>query len=248
MLCPAFRGLFSLLVLLSLALTPLPARALFHVAVISEVLTSYDGDDSIQFIEIEMLFVLQNVVGGSVIARFDRDGVYLDDVIVLPLPPTPQDPPVPNHGVGVTYLLATQAFVDRTSLDPEFIIPATLPTSGGMICFGGGGGVLPLIPPDWDRDDLDSYVDCLAYGDYSGPTGIHSGDPTPLVAVGHSLKRISETEDNLMDFRCGDPLTPTNNFSESAPLRATELCPEPAAALAQLAALGTIALVRRRRA
>ena len=88
---------------------------------------------------------------------------------------------------------------------------ADLPTSGGMVCFGGGGGAIPQDPENWSRTDLASYVDCLAYGNYDGPTRVASGNPTPLLPVGHSLERVSDTDDNETDFDCGDPATPENN-------------------------------------
>ena len=44
---------------------------------------------------------------------------------------------------------------------------------------------------------------------------------TPLDANGHSLRRVSHTDDNETDFACGDPADPTNNAGESALLAAT---------------------------
>ena len=50
------------------------ASAVFHVAVIDEVLTSYGGDQNVQFIEIRMLFNFQTAVAHSVFAAFDSAG------------------------------------------------------------------------------------------------------------------------------------------------------------------------------
>jgi hypothetical protein len=126
---------------------------------------------------------------------------------------------------------------------------ADLPTDGGMVCFGGGGGISPdLDPNSWSRTNLESYVDCLAYGSYSGPTKLGSGNPTPLLPGGHSLTRVSDTGDNETDFDCGDPATPTNNAGTSSFLDATIVfCPEPESAFAQLAALASLSWLGRRR-
>ena len=80
---------------------------------------------------------------------------------------------------------------------------------------------------------------------YSGPTAINSGNPTPLLPVGHSLARVSLNNDNETDFDCGDPATPENNARTIVNLDATVVfCPEPSTALAQLAAIGSVFCVR----
>jgi hypothetical protein len=218
-----------------------PAQALFHIAHINEVMASYGGDDSVQFVEIVMLASGQNQVAHAVLAVFDSDGNYVTDWIVFP-------GNVANSGNGVAFVTGTASFETASGLTPDFTAAAAdLPTTGGMVCYGGGGGILPQNPPNWDRTNLASYVDCLAYGNYSGPTKPTSGNPTPLLPVGHSLTRISDTDDNATDFDCGDPATPTNNAGHFAEMPATVVtCPEPAVALAQLAALGTLLRLRRR--
>jgi hypothetical protein len=234
---PSLR--LALLGLIPCLLLAAPARALFHIAHINEVMASYDGDDSVQFVEIVMLASLQNQVAHAVLAVFDSDGHYVKDWIVFPAN-------VESSGNGVAFVTGTASFETASGLTTDFTAAAAdLPTTGGMVCYGGGGGILPQNPPSWDRSDLASYVDCLAYGSYSGPTKAQSGNPTPLLPVGHSLTRISDTDDNATDFDCGDPATPTNNAGDFAEMPATVPCPEPAAALARLAALGTLLWIRR---
>jgi hypothetical protein len=129
-------------------------------------------------------------------------------------------------GLDVRWLMATQAFETLTGLTPEFIIPPALPTGGGMICWGApGSGTFVPDPNSWDHTDPDNYTDCVAYGTYSGPTSIHGGNPTPLDGDGHSLVRISDTDDNESDFSCGDPAGPENENKETASLPATTPCP-----------------------
>jgi hypothetical protein len=195
------------------------AKALFHLAVIDEVLTSYGGDPNAQFIEMRMLANSQNFVANSVFAAFDTTGAYVADILVVPSN-------VANSGNGVRWLIGTSAFQTASGLAPDFVMPAgILPTAGGMVCFGGGGGALPANPPTWSRTTFTNYVDCVAYGTYAGPPNILTGTPTTLNGDGHSLQRSTNTFDNAADFICGDPATPQNNAGVSASMPATAPCP-----------------------
>ncbi len=234
---------------LFLLLAPRPALALFHLAVIDEVMTSYDGDSNVQFVEIKMLGIVQIFVTNTVLGAFDSSGSYLGDLLVVP-------GDLPNQGPDIRWLMGTQAFATLSGLTPDFIMPAALTPGGGMVCWGAPGpGFSVPDPNSWNHSDPDEYVDCVAYGTYSGPTALLSGNPTPLDADGHSLERISQTEDNETDFRCGDPATPENNvIGESASLPATTSCPSipvlPGWSLPLLLALftgaGALLLLRRR--
>jgi hypothetical protein len=194
------------------------APAVFHLAVIDEVMTSYDGDAEVQFIEVRMLASLQNIVANSVFAAFDSDGEYIGDILVVPSN-------VGNSGDGVRWLIGTSAFSTASGVFPDFVMPAgVLPTAGGMVCFGGGGGIVPQNPPSWDRADFATYVDCLAYGTYSGPSNVRIGTPTSLNADGHGLQRTQNTGNNAADFACADPATPQNNAGMTASMSATTPC------------------------
>ncbi len=200
------------------------AHALFHLAVIDEVLTSYGGDSTKQFIEIRMLASSQNFVANSVLAAFDVTGAYVGDILVLPSN-------VPNSGSGVRWLVETANFqATFPGIAPDFVMPAgILPTGGGMLCFGGGGGILPQNPPTWNRSVFSNYVDCVAYGTYAGPANPIIGTPTTLDGDGHSLQRSGMTNNNLADFICGNPMTPENNAGAFAGIGATAPCPAPTA-------------------
>jgi len=62
-----------------IAFVPTRATALFHLAVIDEVMTSYGSDANVQFVEIKMLFGSQNFVANSVLGAFDTGGNYIGD-------------------------------------------------------------------------------------------------------------------------------------------------------------------------
>jgi glucose/arabinose dehydrogenase len=210
------RGAAAFLAILGCLAAPRPAEALFHLAVIDEVMTSYDGDASVQFVEINMLGPSQNLVTNSVLSVFDTDGNFVQDVLVVPSN-------VPNSGAGVRWIMATNQFQVVSGLAPDFVIPAALPGGGGMICWGAPG-VLPPADTGWDRTNFANWVDCVAYGTYVGPSNALIGNATPLDADGHSLMRISETHDNATDFTCADPADPTNNAGASASLDRTARC------------------------
>jgi len=194
-----------------------PAQASFHMARISGLLTSFNGDDTHQMVEIEMQSLGQNLVGESVLGTFDESGAFVDDFVV------PSD--VANAGAGVTWLMGSSTFVAGGLTD--FVIDIPLPLAGGMVCWGAPGLVTP-DPNSWDHTDPLNYVDCLAYGTYSGPTNAIIGTPTPLDASGHVIERVSDTNDNATDFACAEFGSATTNNGTSTSLRATTPCPSAA--------------------
>ena len=192
--------------------------ATFHAEVIDQVMTSYGGDATAQFIELRMLAGGQTLVSHSVLAAFDTSGAYIADILVIPSDLT-------NGGSGVRWLVGTTAFQTASGVTPDFTMPAgVLPSGGGMVCFGGGGGIVTQNPPDWDRTAFSTYVDCVAYGTYAGPSNARTGTPTQLNGDGHSLQRTGTTQDNAADFACGDPATPQNNAGDMGSLPATSPC------------------------
>jgi hypothetical protein len=213
-------GAILILALVMTLHAPAPARAIFHLAVIDEVMTSYGGNANVQFVEIRMLAIFQIFVRNTVIGAFDTNGNHLGDVLVLP-----ND--LGNQGAGIPWLMGTAAFAAASGVTPDFVIPAILPTGGGMICWGApGNGLSVPNPASWDHGDPDNYTDCLAYGTYDGPSNKFIGTPTSQTADGHSLQRLAETHDNSTDFDCADVATPANNTSGTASLPATASCSE----------------------
>jgi hypothetical protein len=180
--------------------------AAFHLAVIDEVMASYNGDVSSQFVEIRMLAGGQGVVGGSKLSVFDANGDFSSVVLDVPSNVT--------GGTDLRWIMGTAQFATDSGLTPDFTFPGGLPTDGGMVCWGKPG----------DQTVASQYVDCVAYGTYSGPSNTHIGTPTPLTPVGHSLVRTGDTGDNVGDFACADPATPENNSLEIANLGATTSC------------------------
>ena len=224
------RTLLALpLVAVVVTLTVLPTRtseALFHISVIDEVMTSYDGDATVQFVEINMLASSQTIVANSVLAAFDTSGNYTGDVFIM-------DDVLANSGSDVRWIIGTSQFQTVSGLAPDFIMPPGLPTGGGMICWGAPGAI-PPFDTGWDRTNFLNYVDCVAYGTYSGPSNVHIGTRTPIIPDGHSLQRSQDTANNLADFDCGDPADPENNEGSSVSLAATISCTPPVGGVAEL--------------
>jgi hypothetical protein len=212
------RRTCSVLVGLAVLCIAQASSAVFHAAVIDEVMTSYNGDANVQFIEIRMLAVFQNFVTNSVLAAFDANGNYINDILVVPSN-------LANAGNGVRWLVGTSAFQTASGITPDFPMPAgILPSGGGMVCYGGGGGIAPAMPNTWSRTDFATYVDCVAYGTYAGPSNVKIGTPTALNGDGHSLQRNTSTLNNAADFVCADPATPQNNAGNMGSMPATTPC------------------------
>jgi cysteine-rich repeat protein len=194
-----------------------PSHAFFHLSVIDEIQTSLGGDSAQQFVEIQMLSASQNLVANSVLASFDTSGNYIADVLVIPSN-------VASSGAGDRWIMATTAFQTANSFTADFTIPATLPVSGGMLCWGAPGFIPPADPASWSRTVFSNYIDCVAYGNYSGPTNVHIGTPIAQTPVGHSLQRGSETNNNSVDFICSNIITPQKNGSSAVNIPATTPC------------------------
>jgi len=215
---PSRVGALLIVLALLVPAAPRTAHALFHLAVIDEVMTSYAGNASSQFVEIRMLSGSQNLVANSVLGAFDASGAYIGDVLVVP-------GNVANQGIGVRWIMGTAQFQVDSGLIPDFIMPpGFIATGGGMVCWGAPG-IVPPSPGSWDHTVPTNYVDCLAYGTYAGPANPLIGTPTALDGDGHSLQRTTSTSNNQADFVCADPATPEDNNGASASMAATSACP-----------------------
>src|SRR5581483_660931 len=178
-------------VLLAL-LGALPAHALFHISVIDEIDARAGGNPNEQYVQIRMLAGLQNRVAHARIAVFACDGSF--DRVLIELPHD-----VTNQGAGLRWIAATSPAATG-GIAPDFTIPPGIPTSCGMICWGAPG-ILPPNPPTWDATDPANYVDCVAYGGFTGTPPAKSGTPTPLPPGDgtRALVRMADTDNNAAD-------------------------------------------------
>jgi hypothetical protein len=207
------RGVVRL-ICASVLLLPVTAGASFHVSRLSEVMSGAGGNPDVQYVEIEMMFVVQNTVRNSRLTAFNCDGTQHAVLLVVPSN-------VPHDGNGVHWIMASPddgTFFAASGIHPDFTFSPGIEKTCGMVCWGAPGFVTP-DPTTWDAGDPNQYVDCLAYGSYTGPrkTSIHDGTPTSgtptTLTPGDgtkSLTRSGDTQDNAADFVLACP-TPTNN-------------------------------------
>jgi hypothetical protein len=177
------------------------ARALFHLAHISELNVQGAGDPGTQYVEITMNQNFQNFVTDSILGAWDCTGTYLGDQLVVPGNVT--------GGQGRPWIMATTAVGGIT---PDFVITeANLPACG-QVCWGAPGSSVP-DPGTWDHSDPTLYTDCVAYGGYTGTLGMNTSAPTPLPPGDgtFSLTRIDDSGSSLADFDLRCP-TPENNM------------------------------------
>ena len=184
------------------------SRANFHIAEIDELMVGYDNNAAVQFVEIVMKSGGQGVVNGSKLATFDATGAFTGIALTVSSNVT--------SGSDRRWLMATPGFQSASGLDADFLFASALPTGGGMICWGKPGA---------QESSPNAYVDCVAYGNYTGPGNTHTSAPTTLVPFGYSLRRTGDSDSTLNDFACADPADPENNDFETVDLQATTPCP-----------------------
>ena len=179
-----------------------PAAADTHQMEIEEVLTSWQGDDTVQFLELEMLADGQNALStGSELMVDDATGNPANRHFFT----FPND--VATGVAGARVLISTVQAAQITGITPDFqVSDAFLPTLAGRVCYIG---VDPMQGP--------VIVDCLAYGKYTGNNGAF-GHPTPLTPDDRSLVRRARTHDNRTDWTTTLTPQPQNNAGQSTSL------------------------------
>jgi len=161
-------------------LRPQPAFAAHHLAEISEVMVGFDGNPNVQYVEINQRAALsQNFVQGTILTAFGPTGSFLGVVLTVP--------GNVNPGLDRKWVMGTAAFETASGIQADFEFPAgPMSPVGGMVCWGGLG----LI----DQTNPNHYVDCVAYGTYTGPV-VPSPPKTSLPAgdCQQSLTRVIPT-------------------------------------------------------
>jgi hypothetical protein len=194
-----------------LLLSAMPAAAAFHLAVIDEVMTGLNGTDDVQFVEVRMTATGQTVVSGSILSAFDSTGSFLRIVLTVPSN-------LSSGGINRPWIMASTAFAAEAGITPDYTFTSSggngLVPEDGMVCWGKPG----------DQTNPNQYIDCFAYGAYAGPANNHTSAPNPLNPFGHSLVRISETDNSAVDFECADPALPQDNATNQGNIAASLPC------------------------
>ncbi|MFT4570068.1 MAG: hypothetical protein ACI8TX_002431 [Hyphomicrobiaceae bacterium] len=195
----------------AILLIPAAADASFHVIEIESLMNRFGPSEEIEYVELEMLAPGQTQVRNTRLTFFSGDGSVVTVLDVA-------DENVASGSSGSSILFATSTFGVGSGVIPDFFFePGTIDDSG-MICWGAPGGS-PPDPSTWDPAVPNSYIDCVAFGGYTGPLpGGKSGVSSSAPGDGqNALNRVNSTGDDSVDFELGLP-RPCNNAGECAVL------------------------------
>ena len=193
-------------------LASLPAGAAFHFAVIDEVMSGCGADPSVQFVEMRMFFGGQTVVHGTRLTAFSCDG---STVNVLKLV-GPGD--LGNGMSGARWIIGSPNFQAAAGIVPDFVMSDANPgifRDCGQVCWGSpveGDNTPPDDPGSWNQDVPTNYIDCVAYGPYTGPVVPGAGTLLTNTPNNDGTKSLTRSGDTAFDnnFALAVP-TPTNN-------------------------------------
>jgi hypothetical protein len=176
-----------------------PAEASFHCMRIDAIMAGFNGNNSIQYVELRQRLGGQNLVGGHKIRFYDASNT-LKATFTFPSNAT-------NNAAGDSILVGTAEFNANTSGgDADF-------TFSGANTTGTGDVLHPIQSPGgkvvWagETGDFNCAVgappsDSVAYGSFSGP--VDFGTPAPA---------LPSPSDNRA-LRVNNLVAPTNNSTE----------------------------------
>jgi len=191
------------------------SAAIYHLAHISEVMSGVAGDASVQYVEIRMDFMFQTMVGNTRLTVFDCAGTTATVLLTIPSPTAPGGS-VPNQGSGRHWIMGTSVLATKTApaVAPDFTFLPGIPAACGMVCWGGPVDPVTQFskdPSTWDATDPNNYVDCVAYGPYTGRQRTGAGAPASFTP-GEGLHSLTRHTIASNDFVLACP-TPTSNGS-----------------------------------
>jgi hypothetical protein len=174
--------------------------------VLDEMVSSWQGDDEIQYIELRMLGANLTMLANTAALVFDdatgsadgrRTAFFTQNVT--------------RGVVNAKILVASTKARDLASVQPDFLLPAGFfHVKAGRVCFAANGNSGLVL------------VDCVAYGAYTGDNGTF-GAPTPLTPDNRALQRMALKGRNRADWTSVlDPVL-ENNAGATGTLPAT-LC------------------------
>ena len=211
-----------------------PALALHHISEITEVMSGFDGDPNVQFVEIEQLAIYQDAVTNTRLTAFNADG-SLAGVLL--------DPVGGNVSfTGDKWLMGTLAFQTASGISADFTFSPGILPAAGMVCWGAPDTAAP-DPNTWDASDPNNYVDCVSYGGaaFTGtnpmspnPASSGAGDDTlSLTRSTTSTPKVTNpwrNSDDSTDFKLAVP-SPENDAGEVGSLIASAPSPVPSPAV-----------------
>jgi len=124
----SFVRAIAALVPLLLMFQPRTAGATFHLNEISKIMVGLNGNNTIQAVEIKMLFGLQNAVTGGSIKAYDASGALIATLGTF-------TGPVPSGISGRKILCATHNFAVAFGITPDLVITPGIPVGTGQVSF-----------------------------------------------------------------------------------------------------------------
>jgi hypothetical protein len=196
------------------------AHAAFHFAVIDEVMSGCGADPTVQFVEIRMFFSGQTVVGGTRLTAFSCDGTTKNVLRLIPTNAT-----LTNGMSGARWIIGSPNFQTAAGIAPDFVMSDSDPgifRDCGQICWGApveGDFTPPDDPGSWDHTITTNYIDCVAYGPYTGPLDPGAGAILTSTPANDGTESLTRSGDTAFDnnFALAAP-TPTNNAGAAGSL------------------------------
>jgi hypothetical protein len=174
--------------------------------VLGEVLSSWQGNDAIQFVELTIIADGQQNLANMAALAFDDAAAADGTRRIFTL--------TQNIGRGTTnakILVATQELAALSGVTPDFVLPAgSISQRSGRVCY--------FVQNQAGEQQL---IDCVLYGDFRGPR-FGLGPPTPITPDNRSLVRINVSSSNRDDWIGELAPTPENNAGANVAL--TTLC------------------------
>ncbi len=191
---------------------PAPSWAAFHLNEITKVMAGYNGDATVQAVELQSLALGENFVSGDSINIYGPTGLFVASLGHFTAS-------VANNAVGAHLLCATSAFQATFGITADLTISPGIPVGTGQVAFQKGTCL----------------VNALAYGDVTTPkNGTTSAAALPS-GLAYVLVRTTDdatipscplAEDAAGRFvlRSGNTTTPitfTNNAGAMASVSST---------------------------
>jgi hypothetical protein len=118
-----------------------PAWCAFHVNEVSKILAGYNGDASIQAVELKMLANGENLVAGISVRAYDGAGNLL-----VTLGTFSANLPTAQALAGRRILCATSSFAATFGITPDLVITPGIPAISGQVSFEGATCLVNAIP------------------------------------------------------------------------------------------------------
>ena len=201
-----------------------PAFAAVHRAEIHELMSGFNGDPDVQYVEVNMRSGSQTATTNAKLSAFDASGTCIDgDPMTMGNQPLlTMSGSVPNSGDGIRWLMGTTAFEAASGIQADFEFPPNpgLPSGAGMVCVFESGS---------NFTNPTQSIDCLAYGGASFTGSNPNSSPSEAATSGPgdgqlSLTRIVPSSfnffgppwagsDDANDFALAGP-SPENNAGD----------------------------------